>query len=187
MALRDLNVRGSSASIKDHRMVTLADALERVQYRFATLHVQSIRSRMDEEIYARGRRLMIWIGDRCDIPVFEDVLLDPQLRHQIDQFPMFDYAEAVEYGETLIRAIEDAGGYGRRNPGLYELGLTDAVNGYDYNPSYLPEIDPRSQQTRYPEGGYEYYQGFREGRNRLHVTAASMKQSRSITLARRSA
>lgn len=170
----------------DRKMETLADALNRFQVRFSALHQHSIWKRLDPDVYNRGRRLMVWIGDRCNIPYFEDVLVTPNIRRMIDELPMSDYAIAVEHGEVLIRAIEEEAGYGHKRSEIHDLGLDDAVKGREYNRTYLPDIDVSGQQVRYPAGGFEYYQGYRSGLSKLAAHSSKMKQIRIIPQTRRS-
>lgn len=174
-----------SAGSRGQPVVTMADALLLFQHRFTVLHHHSILRHLPTDAFERGRKLMVWIADRCDIPMFAEVPVTQQVRHQIDEFPMNDYGVAVEYGENLIRLIETDSGYGRRNSEQYESGLAIALDGGEYNPEYLPDIDHRSQRVRYADGGFEYYQGFREGRRRLAAHVIRMHKSR-ITQSTRS-
>lgn len=173
-----------SAISMERRTDTLAEALLRVQVRFATFHQHNIWNHIDPDVYSRGRRLMVWISDRCNIPAFEDILLTPELRSRIEAFPMRDYAEAVTYGEGLMRDFETVAGYGQRNEAVYRLGVMDGQQGRDYRQEYIPDIDVKQQSIRYPEGGFEYYQGYRYGHQKLTAASGRMRDSRNTSYTR---
>jgi len=97
---------------------TVSGVLHRLQVRFARLHHQHIRKRMDPHVFQRGRNMMLWLAHHSEHPLFKFKEVSLNLENEADEFRFQDYGRTILELESMMAKLESYSGYKRRTDAM---------------------------------------------------------------------
>lgn len=97
---------------------SVSGVLRRIQVRFAALHHANLRRQLPEDVFWRGRNLMLWLGHHAGHPFFYSQDASTEIEDTANAFEFRDYTKTITELEAFMRHVETETRYRRRTDSM---------------------------------------------------------------------